>query len=151
MLEQPGRPDGDPAAEVLAAAGLAQRTPGGWTLTPEMAAETEGAPVSAAASIRSALGQAAAIDAGGDGWTRYDKSVLLAQGQMSAPGGQGMASLIRSVPELTAAFERQGVFLDVGVGVAALACAVCEAMPGARVIGPGAEARGMAGPVRSDR
>jgi SAM-dependent methyltransferase len=135
VLEQPGRPDGDPAAEVLAAAGLAEWTPGGWALTPEMAAEAEGQPVSAAASIRSALGQAAAITAGGADWTRYDKSVLLAQGKMSAPGGHGLANLIRSVPELSAAFEQQGVFLDVGVGVAGLACVFCEAVPGARVIG----------------
>ena len=46
-----------------------------------------------------------------------------------------MAGFIRSVPELTAAFRQRGVFLDIGVGVAAIACAFCEAVPGARVIG----------------
>ena len=136
-LEHPGHPGGGPAAEVLAWGGLAGHTPDGWALTAEVAAEIERQAAPVAASIRSALGQAAAICAQAEpgGWSRYDESVLLAQGQMSAPGGRAMAGFIRSVPELTAAFKQHGVFLDIGVGVAAIACAFCEAVPGARVIG----------------
>ncbi len=136
-LEHPGHPGDGPAAEVLAWGGLAGHTPDGWALTAEVAAEIERQAAPVAASIRSALGQAAAICAQAEpgGWSRYDESVLLAQGQMSAPGGRAMAGFIRSVPELTAAFKQHGVFLDIGVGVAAIACAFCEAVPGARVIG----------------
>jgi precorrin-6B methylase 2 len=150
-LNQPTGPIDEAAGEVLAAAGLAERTPEGWALTPDAAAEVEG-PVSVAAALGSTLGQAAAIAAAAAvrandpangpaddrttaGWTRYDDAVLLAQGEMSAPGGLSMAKLIREIPELSALFSQNGVFIDVGVGVAALSCAFAAAMPAARVIG----------------
>jgi precorrin-6B methylase 2 len=147
-LEQPTGPIDETAGDVLAAAGLAERTSDGWALTAGAAAEIEDRAASVAAALRSALGQAAAIAAtippgtaaagattSNAGWTRYDDAVLLAQGKMSAPGGLSLAGLIREVPELAAAFARGGVFIDIGVGVAALACTFAEAMPTARVIG----------------
>jgi precorrin-6B methylase 2 len=53
----------------------------------------------------------------------------------SAAGGRGFAEMIHVLPGLAEAFEHDGVLLDVGVGVAGLACAFCEAVPGSRVIG----------------
>ncbi len=43
--------------------------------------------------------------------------------------------MVRAIPALERAFDEGGVLLDVGVGVAALACTFCEAVPKARVIG----------------
>jgi SAM-dependent methyltransferase len=52
-------------------------------------------------------------------------------------GGQGFAVFV--VPVLDGLAERfasgDGMLLDVGVGVAELACAFCQAVPGARVVG----------------
>jgi hypothetical protein len=62
-LGQPVSPIDDPAGEVLGAAGLAERTPGGWALTPGAAAEIGDRASSVAAALRSTLGQAAAIAA----------------------------------------------------------------------------------------
>jgi len=161
-LGEPSGPIDEAAGAVLGSAGLAERGPAGWALTPGIAAELGEQPTSVGAALTSTLGQAAAIaaatlapvarDAGGTrgagaaqaahpagtrraDWTRYDEAVLLAQGQMSAPGGASMARLIRADPELSAVFADDGTFIDVGVGVAALACSFAEAMPAARVIG----------------
>ncbi len=78
-LEPAGCPDSDAAAEVLAYAGLAERAPKGWALTPSAAAEIDRRSPAIAAALRSALAQAAAIAAGTagcSGWARYDDDVL---------------------------------------------------------------------------
>ncbi len=136
-LERPELPDDDPAAEVLGACGLAERTASGWALAPDLAAEIDARIGSVADQLRSVLGQAATIAAGGadGGWSRYDDAVLLAQGRASAPAASALTGLVKSIPELAEAFAGEGVFLDVGVGVGVIACSFCERVPGSRVIG----------------
>ena len=73
---------------------------------------------------------------GGDGWAAQDDDTLMAQAKSSALGGTMLA--MYAVPTLDGLSERfvaGGDFLDVGVGVAELAAAFCEAMPNARVVG----------------
>ena len=69
---------------------------------------------------------------GGDGWAAQDDDTLMAQAKSSALGGTMLA--MYAVPTLDGLSERfvaGGDFLDVGVGVAELAAAFCEAMPNA--------------------
>ena len=81
-----------------------------------------------------ATGIVAAHDA--EGWAAQDDVTLLAQGKSSALGGQMLAMYaIPSLEGLSERFATGGDFLDVGVGVAELAAAFCEAMPNARVVG----------------
>jgi SAM-dependent methyltransferase len=122
----------DPAVPLLLKAGLLARTPTGYALAGADAFRgTEHAVV---ASIRSCLGQSAAIAHGSAGWGRNDDEVLMAQGVASSAGGPGFAAMITHLG-LEDRFREGGVLLDVGVGVAALACSFCEAVPRARVIG----------------
>jgi SAM-dependent methyltransferase len=70
------------------------------------------------------------------GWAAQDDATLLAQGRSSALGGQMLAMYaIPSLEGLSERFAAGGDFLDVGVGVAEMAAAFCEAMPNARVVG----------------
>jgi SAM-dependent methyltransferase len=77
------------------------------------------------------------LDAQGPaGWGAHDDATLLAQGRSSALGGQMLATYaIPSLEGLSERFAAGGDFLDVGVGVAQLAAAFCEAMPSAQVVG----------------
>jgi precorrin-6B methylase 2 len=93
--------------------------------------------------MRSTLAQAAAmVDAAarGDterGWRHFDPVVLEAQGAMSA-GFPAIfkADLVPSMADLGLRLERPGGrFLDVGVGVAALAIAMCRTWPTLAVVG----------------
>ena len=130
----------DPAASLLARFGLVERTDMSWVPSELFREEI---PQERREVVRerlvSALGQAAGVAAfgSGRGWDSYSDEVLLSQGRLSAAvTSRALSSgLIRSVPELAAAFDRCGVFLNVGVGVAGAACAICEALPEARVIG----------------
>jgi SAM-dependent methyltransferase len=73
----------------------------------------------------------------GGGWAAQDDETLLAQGRASAFGGMMLARMaVPSLDGLSARFTEGagGVFLDIGVGVAELSAAFCEALPGARVI-----------------
>jgi precorrin-6B methylase 2 len=135
-------PEDDPAVPLLAAAGLIEPTEGGYALVGREA--LRGSEAIALAGIRSALGQAYDIATGRTGWSAYDDDVLVAQGEASAAGGRGLAGMIAAFPGLADAFADGGVLLDVGVGVAALACAFCEAVPGSRVIGLDVEPRAVA-------
>jgi hypothetical protein len=70
------------------------------------------------------------------GWSAQDDATLLAQGRSSALAGTMLARYgIPSLAGLDDRFAVGGDFLDVGVGVAELAAAFCEAMPNARVVG----------------
>jgi hypothetical protein len=91
-------------------------------------------------AFRSTLGQAATAafrGASGAGWSAFGDEILLAQGRASAMGGRIMASLLPVLEGLAERFgaAEGGAFLDVGVGVAALACAFCQAVPRSRVVG----------------
>ena len=97
----------DPAARVLADYGLMEATESGLLPRPGFAEAFGGRARALADGIRSSLGQA--------------------------------ATAVFVVPVLDGLAERfangDGVLLDVGVGVAEMACAFCQAVPGARVVG----------------
>jgi SAM-dependent methyltransferase len=130
----------DPAARVLADYGLLQATDGGLLPRPAFVEAFGGQARALADGIRSSLGQAATAafgDEHGGNWGAFADEILVAQGRASAMGGRGFAVFV--VPVLDGLAERfasgDGVLLDVGVGVAELACAFCQAVPGARVVG----------------
>ena len=90
--------------------------------------------ISTLRQVATSMGIVAAHD--GDGWAAEDDDTLLAQGRSSALGGTMLAMYaIPSLKGLSERFAAGGDFLDVGVGVAELAAAFCEAMPNARVVG----------------
>jgi len=144
----PALADGDPAAEVLAAAGLVERSATGWAVREPLGPAARPERI---ATVReqliSALGQAATIAArgAGRGWDRNTEDVLLAAGRLSAAMGLGrnFRTYINASPELAATFRVCPVIIDVGVGVAAGACAMCEGLPEARVIGLDVNARSL--------
>jgi SAM-dependent methyltransferase len=137
-LGRPALGEDDPAVGVLALAGLVERRDAEWVPSTALSAEV---PSERTAMMRerliSTLGQAAAIAAHGPGcgWDGYSDEVLIAQGRFSAVAGRIFKTLLASIPELAAALDACPVIIDVGVGVAAGACSVCEALPGVRVIG----------------
>lgn len=137
-LDPSGLPDEDPAAGVLARAGLVEQRDTGWVPTQLLGAEaaSEGSAMLRERLI-SALGQAATIAARGPGcgWDSYSDEVLMAQGRVSAAAGQILKAMLGSIPEVAAALDACPVIIDAGVGVAAGACSVCEGVPGTRVIG----------------
>src|SRR5260370_12258080 len=66
----------------------------------------------------------------------HDDATLVAQGKSSSLAGVMLARYaIPSLDGLSERFAAAGDFLDVGVGVAELAAAFCEALPNARVVG----------------
>ncbi len=90
--------------------------------------------ISTLRQVVTSMGIVAAHD--GDGWAAQDDDTLLAQGRSSALAGTMLATYaIPSLEGLSERFAAGGDFLDVGVGVAELAAAFCEAMPNARVVG----------------
>jgi SAM-dependent methyltransferase len=131
-LDEPLARD-DPSAPLLLAVGLLEEAGDGYRFTGRE--ELRGYEGVVLANLRSSLGQAYAIANGKKGWPRSDEAVLTAQGVASSAGGRAFADMIRSIPHLNRAFEAGGVLLDVGVGVAALACAFCEEVPNSTVIG----------------
>jgi SAM-dependent methyltransferase len=134
-------PRDDPAGRVLVAYGFFEETADGLAPTPatRQALGVRARPF--ADGIRSTLGQAATAafrGAAGAGWSGFSDEVLLAQGRASAMGGRITAQF--ALPVLEGLAERfaapeGGTYLDVGVGVAELACAFCEAVPRTRVVG----------------
>jgi len=148
-LGRPQLADGDPAGDVLAAAGLAERSASGWALSEPFGPLARPEHIAMMREqLISALGQAAAIAArgAGQGWDGNSDDVLLAAGRLSVARGLGrnFRTYIDTTPELAAAFDVCPVIIDVGVGVAAGACAMCEGLPEARVIGLDVNARSLA-------
>lgn len=70
-------------------------------------------------------------------WAQQDDETLLAQGRASGRGlSQGLPLLFAQVPGLEQRLRSSTArFLDVGVGVGAMACAVAEAIPSLFVVG----------------
>jgi len=145
-LGTPALADQDPAGEVLAHAGLFERGESGWVPTQEFEAEI---PPERTDMLRqrliSVLGQSATIAArgSGSGWDSYSDGVLLAQGRFSAIAGRLLKAMLGSMPDLAAVFDERRLIIDVGVGVAAGACSICETLPGTRVIGLDVNARAL--------
>jgi precorrin-6B methylase 2 len=90
-------------------------------------------------SIVSTMGQAieaAKGSAADSGWNADDET-LLAQGRASAAAGGLLATTVASqLPGLSDRLAQPGAMvLDVGTGVAELACALAEALPSVQVVG----------------
>lgn len=140
-LGSPALDEQDPAFEVLAQAGLIE--------SGDMSVLDPGTPTALAKMMRerliSTLGQAAAIAAHGPGggWDAYSDDVLLAQGRLSAIGAQMMAANSGMTFDPSTVSDGRAVVLDVGVGVAAAACAMAEAFPESRVVGLDVNARAL--------
>jgi SAM-dependent methyltransferase len=133
--------DDEAAARMLAAAGLidavdpVQLAPGFADLLSDGSLETRHqAIISTLRQVATAAGIVEPREA--DGWDAQDDATLLAQGRSSALGGTMLAKYaVPSLAGLDDRFAAGGDFLDVGVGVAEIAAAFCEAMPNARVVG----------------
>lgn len=139
-MDAPLRSD-DPAGRVLVSYGFFEEAADGLVPTPACTQALGDRARAFADGIRSTLGQAATAAFRGTseaGWAAFGDEILLAQGHASAMGGRITAAF--ALPTLAGLAERfsaaqGGVFLDVGVGVAELACAFCEAVPQSRVVG----------------
>ena len=140
-LGTPALDEQDPAFDVLAQAGLIE--PGDTSVL------DPGTPPAVAALMRerliSTLGQAAAIAAHGPGggWDAYSDDVLLAQGRFSAIGARMMAANSAFTFDPSTVSDGRPLVIDVGVGVAASACAMAEAFPESRAIGLDVNARAL--------
>ena len=131
----------DPAGRVMVSCGFFEETADGLVPTAVCAQALGDRARAFTDGIRSTLGQAATAAFRGTsdaGWGAFGEEILLAQGRASAMGGRIVATF--AIPVLEGLADRftaasGGAFLDVGVGVAELACAFCEAVPRARVVG----------------
>ena len=126
--------DDEAAAEVLSAAGIDAV---GLTAEGMLSVRYNGT-LSSLRQLASAAGILDGAAAGGDGWSAQDDETLLAQGRASAFGGSMLARF--AVPILDGLADRfaegaGGRFLDVGVGVAEMSAAFCEALPSATAVG----------------
>jgi SAM-dependent methyltransferase len=142
LLARPLAAD-DPVTQVLAQLGLAVADGDRAELAPGFRAllETAGDRAqldSLMANIRQVAGVVGVAPGGPVArWATQDDEVLLAQGGGSAANARLLARVI--VPQLPGLAQRLGApgsrFLDVGVGVGGLAAAMCEELPGLRVVG----------------
>lgn len=131
-------PATDHPARILTSLGLFEESSEGLKPTAAFAQLLTGREAALANGIRSTLGQAASAAFASEhaGWGGFDDEILIAQGRASAMGGRMLADLvIPGLDGLAERFARGGTFLDVGVGVAELACAFLRAVPGSRVVG----------------
>jgi precorrin-6B methylase 2 len=133
--------DLDTAAEgVLVASGLASRASDGRVvLAPGMADLLSQGGQAFGESIVSAMGQvikAAKGSVADSGWNA-DDDTLLAQGRASAAAGPLLATTVASqLPGLSEQLAQPGAaVLDVGTGVAEMACALAEALPSVQIVG----------------
>jgi len=128
---------------VLESVGLVRRDPDGFVVHPSLAqadaATARSAVEAKLSSLRQAVSAAASDGAGTPevGWGAQADEVLLSQGRASAATGRALAGKI--VPRLVGCAERLAAegsrILDVGTGVGALALALAEGFPRARVEG----------------
>ena len=125
---------------VVVECGLASRgSDGDVVLAPGMAELLAQGDRALGESILSAMGQAveAAKGAASESGWNADDDTLVAQGRASAAAGRLLATTVAS--QLAGLSERLAqpgaVMLDVGTGVAELACAVAQALPSVQVVG----------------
>jgi hypothetical protein len=124
------------ADHVLVEAGLMEESAdGAWPapgLVEAVGADRSGLAAQAATGIL----QSAGVLSGASTWSSQDDEALLAQGrgsaQMAAPFKAFGVPMMKGLGDLLAT---SSVMLDVGVGVAAMAVAFCQAFPHLRVVG----------------
>jgi hypothetical protein len=127
----------DAAESVLLEAGFLVGDSPGVRPSPGLA-EAAGADASMlAAQAANGILQSSAVLSGANAWTAQDDNAILAQGASSAQAAQAFKAF--AVPMLDGLSDLLSdpspIMLDVGVGVAAMAIAYCEAFPGLRVVG----------------
>jgi hypothetical protein len=139
-LRDPGPPDPalQRAAErVLLEAGLMVGTDNDAHPAPGLIEATGGEGSRVAAQAATGILQSAAVLSGADTWSSQDDEALLAQGRASAQAARMFKTfavpMLAGLDELLSASS--AMMLDVGVGVAAMAVAYCEAFPRLRVVG----------------
>ncbi|MFD6529386.1 class I SAM-dependent methyltransferase [Streptomyces sp. NPDC060184] len=126
---------------VLEAVGLIHRDGGVPALHPSYRYPDGPTNHSAAQARLSSLRQAVEAAAGDQGrtggWADQDDEVLRNQGRASAGTGRAIAGkVIPALPGLAERLDVQGSrVLDVGTGIAALALALAEALPRAKIVG----------------
>jgi hypothetical protein len=125
------------AERVLVEAGLMELSPDGARPGPGLVDAAGGNPTALAAQAATAILQSAALLAGANAWTGQDDEAIVAQGRASAQAAPAFKAfavpMMEGLGELLSA--PRPMTLDVGVGVAAMAVAYCEAFPGLRVVG----------------
>jgi hypothetical protein len=125
------------AESVLLEAGFMVEDSPGVRPAPGLAEATGEDVTKLAAQAASGILQSAAVLSGADAWTAQDDQAILAQGASSAQAAEGFKAF--AVPMLDGLgdllSDPSPIMLDVGVGVAAMAIAYCEAFPGLRVVG----------------
>jgi SAM-dependent methyltransferase len=123
-------------ADLLVAAGILRYDEGRYALAIEQpwfrnpVAIANWAPAYLRRALRHALG-------GSTGWTAADKDIVLAQGRASAAAAEFIAgTVLPSLPVIAARFDAgTAVFLDVGVGVAAISLRLANRFVGVRAVG----------------
>lgn len=127
----------DAAQSVLLEAGFMVDDSAGVRPAPGLAEAAGEDATKLAAQVASGILQAAAVLAGANAWTAQDDDAILAQGAASAQAAEAFKAF--AVPMLDGLSDLLSdpspLMLDVGVGVAAMAIAYCEAFPGLRVVG----------------
>ena len=139
-LRDPATVDGDQRAaaeRVLVEVGVMELSPDGVRPGPGLVEAAGGNPTALAAQAATGILQSAALLAGANAWTRQDDEAIVAQGRASAQAAPAFKAfavpMMEGLGELLSA--PRPMMLDVGVGVAAMAVAYCEAFPGLRVVG----------------
>ena len=125
------------AERVLVESGLMVVASPGVRPAPALAEAVGGDEARLAARAATGILQSAALLSGANTWTSQDDEAILAQGRASAQA----APLVKAfcVPMMEGLGDllsgSSPVMLDVGVGVAAMAVAYCDAFPTLRVVG----------------
>lgn len=131
-------PRDDPGGRLAAASGFLEETDQGLVATPAFAAAVTGRAEFLADLVRSTLGQCStlALERGVHrGWAVFDDEILLAQGRGSAAVGGLILGAMQGLEGVAERFRQGGAFLDVGTGIGAVACTVCQGLPRASAVG----------------
>jgi hypothetical protein len=125
------------AEHVLLESGLMVLSSGGPTASVGLTEVMGGDPTRVASQASTGILQSAAVLSGATAWATQDDAAIVAQGRASAQGV--MPFKMFALPQMSGLGELMSgpapVMLDVGVGIAALAVAYCEAFPLLHIVG----------------
>jgi hypothetical protein len=125
------------AEQVLIEAGLLVATADGIRSSAGLAEAVGDHMTGLAGQAAGGILQSAAVLSGVDAWSKQDDDAILAQGSASAQGVQAFKMF--AMPQMNGLGDLLSgpapMMLDVGLGVAALAVAYCDAFPSLRVVG----------------